>query len=70
MPPIPPGPPLEPFFFFRELVTSASVVSNRPEIEAAFCNAASHLGGIDNAGFNQVDVFAGGNIVTFVSDAP
>src|SRR6478736_181954 len=42
MPPIPPIPPPgigEVFSFSGSSVTIASVVSNRPEIEAAFCNA-------------------------------
>ncbi len=40
MPPIPPPPGIGGVFSFSGIsVTMASVVSNRPEIDAAFCNA-------------------------------
>jgi len=58
MPPIPPGGIAGAFSFSGISVTSASVVSNRPAIDAAFCNALPRdLRWIDNAGLHQVDIF-------------
>ena len=48
----------------------ASVVSNRPEIDAAFCNALRvTLVGSTTPAFTRSFVFAGGDVVTFVAFA-
>jgi len=59
MPPMPPEA-LERFFLFRKLRDHASVVSNRPAMDACVLQrAARDLGWIDDTGLDQVFVFAG-----------
>ena len=69
MPPIPPGPPAGAAFSFsgssrHERLGGEQQTGDRSRI---LQRIASHFRGIDNAGLHQVDVFAGGNVITFVS---
>ena len=70
MPPMPPIPPMPPpgiagmaDFFSGLSATSASVVSTRPAIDAAFCSAARvTLAGSMTPGLHQVLELAGGGV--------
>src|SRR5437588_335508 len=55
MPPIPPGGIAGPFSFSGTSVTNASVVSNRPAIDAAFCSARLFLFHLGLGGCADID---------------
>ena len=64
MPPMPPSRArASPGAFSGLSATTASVVRNSAAMEAAFCSArAGHLGGVDDALGDHVDVLAGGRV--------
>ena len=73
MPPMPPIPPPGiggVFFLLRELGDDGFGGEQQAgDRRGVLQRAAGHLGRIDDAGFDQVFVFAGGDVVTFVAFA-